>query len=205
MNRSVLVSLVSLLFVFGVSGPVHAQAAGPTEGQSTVLEVSLQVSGKPVIRNALVEVLNGAPARIASFDDGTRNSGFEIEVTAESLPADLATDGALISVDVRRINEGERSSIADAEVGVLPGSPASVQLDGGSSPLLLEIKLHGQHEISADSVASADTEQCARNDLTSQNASSSCCTRRCGDGSEAWMECCGAIFCCVCGVCCATP
>lgn len=175
---------------------------------SSVVEVSVQVAGETVIKNALVEVLHGAPARVAAYDDEARTTGFEVELQAQ-LPPSLAAQGAvLVSAEVRRIHGGDRTTVANADVGVLPDKPASLQLNGSDAPVLLEVLLKGQNSYSEEELSSFAVDQCSppsAGTAAASDALSSCCTRKCADGSNQWMECCGGIFCCTCGACCATP
>lgn len=175
---------------------------------SSVLEVSVQVAGEAVIKSALVEVLHGAPARVASYDDEARTTGFEIELQAQSLPSLAAQGAVLVSAEVNRISGGERTAIANADVGVLPDKLSSLQLNGGDVPVLLEVLLKGQNSYSEEELSQFTVDQCSppsAGTAAASDALSSCCTRKCADGSNQWMECCGGIFCCTCGACCATP
>lgn len=194
--------MLGAIFSVGVSGANEAK-----EHRSTVLEISVQVSGEPVIESALVEVLNGTPARISAFDDESRTSGLEVHLNAGDLPVPVEGGGVLVGAEIWQIKDGQRISLADAEIGAASGKPASLQLESETTPILMEVKVHGQKTWSEEDLVRTGADQCAEgtNNAQASDIASSCCTRKCGDGSDSWMECCGAIYCCICGVCCVTP
>jgi hypothetical protein len=205
---------IFIVIIFFVSALVVAKVGGRTIADSDAVNsyaLDLEIKNfDQVLAHPKLIVAPSHPAQItiANGDD----EKYRFQVTAA--PAEITGDGQksvhLRAVILERIN-AHWVVLAEPTFILIDGVPANLSLEDEKRFSLRVVATSRFHPDAVnfqvtpcpDSMSSvADTLSSSQSSIVK---STDCCSEKCIDGSGQVMRCCGAVQCCVCGVCCSPP
>ncbi len=177
------------------------------------VEAKVAVDGRVVMAPQAVV----ASGHMAQFELLGAAEAYRLQIVINRA-GDSASNRALVNVNLLDKSAGNWVLRTSPSLVVNLGQPASMQMpydNAEHAPHTVDLSVvvdHPSSELMARLLASngGKTAACPANSGTAVNPLAStpgqpqCCHDTCADGSGRTMTCCGAVSCCVCGVCCST-
>lgn len=192
----------------------QSQAANAASAPNAYkLDISIEKAGAQVA-NPKFTVVFGSPAVVTVTNPQQKDGAYRIQATATPSAKTVSGKGTVrIDMVVLEQISGAWVILGEPSVVAYEGTLSSVEVAGAVGGFKVNAKATPEFNQKAvnfkGETCPALTAPMAKNStgpiVSIRHGGTGCCSVGCSDGSGHTMNCCGAIECCACGVCCRPP